>query len=321
MAAGVEDALHRGLDLGRRRARGLDRARGRGRGRVRGARGSWLAAARARARARPRAPGQPPGSARLPVHSRHLVRCCLGCGRPAMAAFCSPRPTGQWQNCQAGPSPVTTGQRSQYATNGAIEALRGPSDPLGSADVVAAGPDALRHAPSLPAGPGGRRWPPRSWPRAALLAGPREERLLSFVHTHTHERLTVPYFADGAYLPEGLSTLNSLPQGLPDRGRAPDRPGALRHPERPPPRHRHAEPVPGDLRLPLAAARTRCCASTAAASRRAACTCRAAPSTCASPTSAPPSLRDAALELQRGGVGYYRGPDFVHVDTGRVRRW
>ena len=34
-----------------------------------------------------------------------------------------------------------------------------------------------------------------------------------------------------------------------------------------------------------------------------------------------PSLRDAAVELQRGGVGYYRGPDFVHVDTGRVRRW
>ena len=33
------------------------------------------------------------------------------------------------------------------------------------------------------------------------------------------------------------------------------------------------------------------------------------------------SLRDAALELERGGVGYYRGPDFVHVDTGRVRRW
>ena len=32
-------------------------------------------------------------------------------------------------------------------------------------------------------------------------------------------------------------------------------------------------------------------------------------------------LRDAAIELRRGGVGYYRIPDFVHVDTGRVRRW
>ena len=32
-------------------------------------------------------------------------------------------------------------------------------------------------------------------------------------------------------------------------------------------------------------------------------------------------LRDVALELQRGGVGYYRESDFVHVDVGRVRRW
>jgi uncharacterized protein YcbK (DUF882 family) len=32
-------------------------------------------------------------------------------------------------------------------------------------------------------------------------------------------------------------------------------------------------------------------------------------------------LRDAAIRLQRGGVGYYEQSDFVHMDTGRVRRW
>ena len=32
-------------------------------------------------------------------------------------------------------------------------------------------------------------------------------------------------------------------------------------------------------------------------------------------------VRDAALALQRGGVGYYAGSNFVHVDVGRVRRW
>ena len=32
-------------------------------------------------------------------------------------------------------------------------------------------------------------------------------------------------------------------------------------------------------------------------------------------------VRDAALRLHRGGVGYYRSSDFVHVDVGRVRRW
>lgn len=32
-------------------------------------------------------------------------------------------------------------------------------------------------------------------------------------------------------------------------------------------------------------------------------------------------LRDVALSLGRGGVGYYHESDFVHVDTGRVRQW
>jgi uncharacterized protein YcbK (DUF882 family) len=32
-------------------------------------------------------------------------------------------------------------------------------------------------------------------------------------------------------------------------------------------------------------------------------------------------LRDLALALRRGGVGYYVASDFVHVDTGRVRHW
>lgn len=32
-------------------------------------------------------------------------------------------------------------------------------------------------------------------------------------------------------------------------------------------------------------------------------------------------LRDVALTLHRGGVGFYPGSRFVHVDVGRVRRW
>jgi uncharacterized protein YcbK (DUF882 family) len=32
-------------------------------------------------------------------------------------------------------------------------------------------------------------------------------------------------------------------------------------------------------------------------------------------------LRDVALTLGRGGVGYYPESRFVHVDVGRVRRW
>lgn len=32
-------------------------------------------------------------------------------------------------------------------------------------------------------------------------------------------------------------------------------------------------------------------------------------------------LREEALSLNAGGVGYYPESDFVHVDTGRVRQW
>jgi len=33
------------------------------------------------------------------------------------------------------------------------------------------------------------------------------------------------------------------------------------------------------------------------------------------------NLRDLALTAARGGVGYYRRSDFVHIDTGRFRTW
>ena len=32
-------------------------------------------------------------------------------------------------------------------------------------------------------------------------------------------------------------------------------------------------------------------------------------------------LRDAAVSLHRGGVGYYPRSNFVHIDTGRFRTW
>jgi len=32
-------------------------------------------------------------------------------------------------------------------------------------------------------------------------------------------------------------------------------------------------------------------------------------------------LRQAALDLRAGGVGYYPSSNFIHLDTGRIRRW
>ncbi|EEP59913.1 twin-arginine translocation pathway signal [Sulfurihydrogenibium yellowstonense SS-5] len=32
-------------------------------------------------------------------------------------------------------------------------------------------------------------------------------------------------------------------------------------------------------------------------------------------------LRDVAISLKAGGVGYYPSSNFVHIDTGRIRYW
>ena len=153
-----------------------------------------------------------------------------------------------------------------------------------------------------------------------LLAGPNQERLLSFLHTHTHERLSVPYFADGAYLPEGLSTLSSFLRDFRTGDEHPIDPALY--------------DLLNDLRLAtgtkspfqvISAYRSprtnamlrengRGVAKGSMHVEGRAIDVRLADVGCA-------TLRDAAVELQQGGVGYYRGPDFVHVDTGRVRRW
>jgi uncharacterized protein YcbK (DUF882 family) len=153
-----------------------------------------------------------------------------------------------------------------------------------------------------------------------LLAGPKEERLLSFLHTHTHEHLTVPYFADGAYLPERLSTLDSFLKDFRTGDEHPIDPALY--------------DILNDLRLAtgskspfqvISAYRSPHTNAMLRENGRGVAKGslhlqgRAIDVRLADVGSA--SLRDAAVELQRGGVGYYRGPDFVHVDTGRVRRW
>jgi uncharacterized protein YcbK (DUF882 family) len=32
-------------------------------------------------------------------------------------------------------------------------------------------------------------------------------------------------------------------------------------------------------------------------------------------------LRNESIKMRGGGVGYYRKPDFVHIDVGRIRYW
>jgi uncharacterized protein YcbK (DUF882 family) len=153
-----------------------------------------------------------------------------------------------------------------------------------------------------------------------VLAGPKEERVLSFLHTHTHERLAVPYFADGEYLPEGLSTLKSFLRDFRTGDEHPIDPALydILHDLRLATGTKSPFQVISAYRSPRTNAMLRESGG-GVAKGSLHLQGRAIDVRLADTGSA--SLRDAAIELRRGGVGYYRGPDFVHVDTGRVRRW
>jgi uncharacterized protein YcbK (DUF882 family) len=153
-----------------------------------------------------------------------------------------------------------------------------------------------------------------------LLAGPTEERVLSFFHTHTRDRLTVPYFADGSYLPAGLERLNAFLKDFRTGAEHPIDPGLfdLLNDLRLATGARQPFQVISAYRSPVTNAMLHA-RSDAVASGSMHLQGRAIDVRLADV--ATPVLRDAALELRRGGVGYYASSDFVHVDTGRVRRW
>lgn len=154
---------------------------------------------------------------------------------------------------------------------------------------------------------------------AARAAKAWDRRTLSFLHLHTDERLSLTYFEDGRYLPHALArihhllrdfrtgdvhvidpalldTLHALSVELSGGTfevisgyRSPATNRMLReHSNGVAKKSMHLHGRAIDIRL------------TGFSTAR---------------------LRDAAIRLGRGGVGYYPGPDFVHLDTGRVRSW
>jgi len=151
----------------------------------------------------------------------------------------------------------------------------------------------------------------------AAAAAPRS---LSLLNLHTGERLKATYFEGGDYVPDALAAMNNLLRDYRTGDVHPMAPNLLdlvatlqqqletdatvhvisgyRSPKTNASLHEHSSGVAAhslhmegeamDIRIPgieLA------------------------------------HLRNAALGLQRGGVGYYPASDFVHVDVGRVRRW
>jgi uncharacterized protein YcbK (DUF882 family) len=152
--------------------------------------------------------------------------------------------------------------------------------------------------------------------------GPREYRL-RFYHTHTNERLDIVYRRGENYLPDALAKL--------DRYLRDHRTGEVHH----------FDPHLFDLLYDLTASvndsggeidvicgyrtpwsneflRTRSAHTGVAVHSL---HMQAEAIDVRLPGVATAAVRDAALRLQRGGVGYYRESNFVHVDVGRVRRW
>ena len=145
-------------------------------------------------------------------------------------------------------------------------------------------------------------------------------RALSFVNIHTDEKLSVVYWADGAYEPSALAGIDHVLRDY--------RTGDVK------PIDVSLLDLLHDLRSELRSSEPfhlisgyRCPATNAllhersrgVASRSLHLDAKAADVRL--PGVALADLRRAALSLQRGGVGYYPGPEFVHVDTGRVRHW
>ncbi len=147
-------------------------------------------------------------------------------------------------------------------------------------------------------------------------------RTLEFLHLHTGERLTVEYFSAGRYVPDALQAVNHLLRDFRTNDVAEMDPALLDllHRLRETTGSRRPFEVISAYRSPRTnemlqsrSARSGV-ATTSLHMRGQAIDIRLG-------DVALPQLRDAALSLQAGGVGYYARSNFVHVDTGRVRSW
>jgi len=147
------------------------------------------------------------------------------------------------------------------------------------------------------------------------------DRALSLAHTHTGERLATTYAVDHRYLPTALGTLDHF---LRDHysgtiGRMDPRLFDLLHTVHARLRSQAPFEVISGYRSPHTNARLRERGGGGVARRSLHMDGQAIDVRLGDVPLA--DLRDAALELRAGGVGYYARERFVHIDTGRVRSW
>jgi uncharacterized protein YcbK (DUF882 family) len=155
-------------------------------------------------------------------------------------------------------------------------------------------------------------------PARAAMTG---ERRLAFFNTHTRERLALAYAVDGRYVPAALVALDRL---LRDHysgevGRIDPQLFDLLHGVQRELAQDGTFEVISGFRSDATNARLRERGGGGVARRSLHLQGRAIDVRL--PGAALAEVRDAALSLRGGGVGFYAREQFVHIDTGRVRAW
>jgi len=154
-----------------------------------------------------------------------------------------------------------------------------------------------------------------------LPARANDARALALVHTHTGEHIDLVYSTGSAYDPAALAALNHFLRDHYSGDVGTMDPAVfeqLHQLQRSLAQMRPFEVISG-YRCPATNDRLRSTRGGGVASHSLHMEGRAIDVRL--PGVALPALRDAALALRAGGVGFYPREQFVHLDSGRVRRW
>lgn len=153
------------------------------------------------------------------------------------------------------------------------------------------------------------------------FATAQELRSIALDHTHTGERIDIAYATNDRYIPQALTTLDHFLRDhyTGDVGHIDPQLFDLLHSLQSKLRWRQPYQVISGYRCPTTNEHLRTTRGGGVASHSLHMEGKAIDIRLPGVPLA--ELRDAALSLQAGGVGYYAREQFVHVDTGRVRHW
>jgi uncharacterized protein YcbK (DUF882 family) len=155
---------------------------------------------------------------------------------------------------------------------------------------------------------------------APTVFAKQEPRRLGFYHTHTREKLDIIYFEDAGYRPDALDEISHLLRDFRSRETHPIDPKLLDilYALKVRTRSEAQFQIISGYRSPETNAMLR--SSTDGVAKGSLHMKGKAIDVRLTDISLK-KLHQTSLDLQLGGVGYYPKSDFVHLDTGRIRKW